>query len=668
MTTGLLMALWAAWVRAEPGFWPYTNPPVAKINKEYGVTLSPGLLDHLMRSAARFDSGAGSGAFVTVDGLFLTNWHLGKGFVRRMPGGERYMKEGYYAPTLGEEIRLPDQVPGGGVAIRIRTVEAIEDVTSKVLAGPSPEGREPIIAGLEKAATGPGRRGQVVKLHGGAVYQLYRYHIYDDIRLVFIPEQAIGGFRALSDDFQESAEREDQYPLDVCLFRVYENGRPAKLESYLRLALEPVKSGDLVFGSGDPGFTFRHNAVSSFLFERDVKHPLEADMLRRRQVRYQDIIESRPLTSTALKEGLENLTKLRRWSEYELNDLNNPDRLETARANEVLLRGSTQGQKSLGQIEAARATMRTLFLRYFLLVDSLGFDSDLMPLAVSMTRLEAERGTPAGEARLKRLEAFSTLLDPEVEQANLMAWMDMLLDRLGSEDPLVKAVLAGQPPRDRAREMAASSLLDPAKRKAMLSPGAVTVSSDSLLAVGRAINAEAAAVRDAYEAQEKIVSSAQDDLLRLRYELLGPANAWPEATNTTRFSYGTVSGPFQGGGHAPATTAFGDLYRYVDMIQRPDLVPRRWAEARGKLNLETQLGFAATIDSVGGNSGTPIVNRQGRLVGVLNSGNMSLYTASGIRDARHDRAGIVAVPALIEALRKIYGADALADELVKGHR
>jgi hypothetical protein len=655
-----ILALHATIAYSEEGFWSFTNPPTRAMKRQYGFAPSRLLLDHLMKSAARFDSGGNSGAFVSADGLWLTNNHIGAYFVAAVRDKWPQIEiEGFYAPTPEKELRLPDSF--GGIKIRIATVEAVEDVTRQIRAvGIDKNARKLIISKLEQAATDRNHRGQVTKLFGGARYQLQKLRIYSDIRLVFIPEQRIGSFDDNGDGL--SPDWPDSFNLDVSIFRVYDKGKPVRPKHFLAWSLMAPKAGDLVMAAGTPVATFRNRPVAHVAFERDVAKPLEADMQRRLQLALIDLAHGEKETGPRLARRIIRKDKDRRYAEYRLSEHQDSRLLGASSSVEQLVRGRFPPVKAAyDRLDLAVAELAQIYPRAFLLSRQPGFGSVLLDSASQLIRSKAI-GVPLDLGR----EDF----DPALERARLTAWLKMLADRLGYEDPVVQAVLDGRQPSERAAAIVRDTALgDPERRKALAKGRRPPASDDPALKLARAIDFDARRVGDRVDALMDIIGAAEDEIEQARYGALGD-NAAPEADNNLRFAYGTVAGYQELGRKIPYMSTFGQLYRYYDNQQRSDplTLPKRWIEGRQRLNSGMQLNFATTIDAVPGTSGTPIVNSKGQFVGVINSGNFGEAAASYFYNSDTGRSIGISATGIIEALRRLYGACNLADELIKGRR
>jgi hypothetical protein len=670
----LLFPFLAVSARAEEGFWPYTALPRKALQDTYGFSPSAAWLDHLMHSSARFDSGAGSGSLISADGLFLTNWHLGKGFVRHMKEGDRYMRDGYYAATQAQELKL--DATEIGFPISIRAVEAIEDVTAKVNAVAT-SAQAGVIKALEDSAHSDSTRGQVVSPHGGALYYLYRYKIYRDIRLVFIPEERIGMFDDPGDGL--SPEYPDMFNFDVCIFRIYENGRPIRPKHFLKWSTEPVGQDDLVIGSGDPGASWRYRTSARFAFDRDIAQPVTVDKERRLELAFSDLARNDGEAAKRLAKRIALQDETRRYAEFRLAELQDATLLAPSQKTEETIRSRLPATASAYErISKAETALAAIYEREYLFNDDLGFGSDLLVSTRRLVRLAAERDKPAGErlGPYRDTEAMQAkigreqTIDEGLERVRITAWLEMLVARLGYQDPLVRELLRNSSPPDRARDaVARTAVKDNAKRRLLAAGNEAATLDDPLLSMVRAIDTEARRLEPQSDALEAEIDAAQAEVDRARYTVFGAA-AYPDADNTIRITYGTVSSYTESGRMLAAWSTIGDLYHYIDHQRRRDplTLPKRWADSPGALDPGTILNFASTLDVVGGSSGTPVVNRKGEFVGVLGESNFGHAASNDFFNGATGRTIEIANVAIIEALRKIYGAENLAGELIHGHR
>ncbi len=666
---------------ADEGMWTFDNPPLQQLRERYGFTPTREWLDHIRLSSVRFSDG-GSGSFVSPNGLVLTNHHVALTQLQKISTPQKdYVREGFYARTPAEELKCPD--------LALDVLVEMQDVTARVHAavrpGMSPreafEARRAEIARIERESReATGLHSEVVTLYHGAEYWLYRYKRHTDVRLVFAPEQQIAFFGGDPDNFTYP-----RYCLDFALFRVYENGRPIRSEHYLKWNSRGAAEGELVFVSGHPGRTSRLLTVAQLETLRDVTYPRTIRTLRHRlQVlrQYAAQGEEPARRAAELIFSLENALKayVGEW-----NGLRDPALMARKQQEEQELRARLasrpEWQAEYGgaweEIAAAEARYReqAVPLLYRSLRRSF---SELVEHALTLVRYvvevkkpDAERLDGFHEAQLEdvRFRLLSPApIYPDLEEVLLAASLQESQQELGSNDPFIEAALGGRPPEVVARELVRGTrLVDPAFRKSLLEGGeeAVASSADPLIQWVRRVDPILRQMQRWFEENVASVRAAAGEKIgRARFAVFGKS-AYPDATFTLRLSYGTVRGyPMNGTQAPPKTTFYGLFDRAYGFDQKPPyhLPPRLWAR-KGRLDLATPLNFVSTCDVVGGNSGSPVINRQGELVGLIFDGNIESLVGNFVYIEETNRAVAVHSAAIIEALRKLYDAARLADEL-----
>jgi hypothetical protein len=677
---------------ADEGMWLFNAPPLKQLREKYQFEPTPQWLDHLQKASVRFNSG-GSGSFVSANGLVITNHHVGADSLQKF-GDEQhnYLRDGFYAKTQAEEKKCVD--------LELNVLMSIEDVTARVngavKAGTTSEqaanARKAVIAAIEKESKEKtGLRSDVVTLYQGGAYHLYRYKRYDDVRLVFAPEQQIAFYGGDPDNFEYP-----RYDLDVCIFRVYENGKAAKVDNFLEFNSRGPSDGELIFVSGSPGRTDRQLTLDELADTRDRYLPYALRMFNRREV----------LESAYSARSFENARKARddlfgdqnnrkRYDGY-LAGLLDPQIWSALRAREQKLRnpaaaGRDPKSKSTiaayDRIKRAQAEIAKNAPVYNYLEQerpsTIGyrqpraFVSNLFKYARLLLRAVDERAKPNGEripqfrdsARESlELELFST--EPIYDDYEILRLTDSLTDfasQFGADNPLVQKVLAGKSPHARAVELVSGTKLkDVAGRKDLYGKDAAALQGahDPMLDLARLVDAPARDARKIYDAQEEIKKQAYAEIARARFAIEG-TGTFPDATFTLRLSYGTVRGYEQDGQQVPAFTDFAGLYqRSAEHNNTPPFdLPRRWIDKKANLNLATHFNFVSDPDIIGGNSGSPVVNKAGEFVGIIFDGNIQSLVLDCIFTDKQARAVSVDSAAIIEALRKVYDAGALADEL-----
>jgi hypothetical protein len=676
---GLMLALATPLALADEGMWLYNNFPKDRVEKQYGFLPTQEWLDHLRLSSVRFNNG-GSGSFVSADGLAFTNHHIGADCIEKLgTSGADYMKTSFYAKTRADEAKCPD--------LELNVLVGIDDVTAKVKA-PAPATMSAAAAGqaqrsamsaIEKdCATSTGLRCDVVTLYSGEVYDLYKYKKYTDVRLVFAPEYDAAFFGGDPDNFTYP-----RYDLDITFFRVYENDKPVHLDNYLQWSKVGVKDGDLIFVSGHPGHTDRLDTVAQLQFLKSVDYPSRLASYKRRIDMLQKFsAESAENTRIAQEDifGLQNSQKAIN-GEYEgLQDMAVLAQMNTAeREREKAYMDKHAGEPNpWEEISNAMKVNREIYDPLTYIERMRGFSSHLTVYARTLVRLAEEKSKPNGD----RLREYRDSALPSVEQqlfstapiyknletATLALALTQMREALGPEDAAVKASLGGKSPEEAAKAVIAGTKLeDVALRKQLYEGGraAVDASTDPLILLMRKVDPEARAVRKRFDDEvDSVVRRDGASIARARFAQTGFTQP-PDATFTLRLSYGTVKAYEENGKKISYFTTFGGAFQHAEEHgnKPPFNLPASWVKMKSKLNLETPLNYVSTADIIGGNSGSPTVNRAGEAVGIIFDGNIQSLVLDFYYDEREARAVHVDSRGIIEALRKIYGADALANEL-----
>jgi hypothetical protein len=671
---------------AEEGLWLFNRPPRELLQKRYGFSIEQAWLERLQQASVRFNTG-GSGSFVSPTGLVLTNHHVGSDQLQKLSTPERdLLSQGYYARNREEELRCPD--------LELNVLMRIEDVTERVQQavrpGMKPEEanaarRKAILQIEQEAHQRTGLRCDVVTLYHGAEYHLYYYKRYTDVRLVFAPEKDIAFFGGDPDNFEYP-----RYCLDICLFRVYENEQPAKPPHFLRIEPRGCREGDLVFVSGHPGRTDRLNTVSHLEFLRDLQFPLALQVIFRREVILKAYSDRSLENLRRAEDELFAYQNSRKARLGILAGLQDPQILKEKLAQEEAVltqlrqRGLTQQaeayQQARRQISQVMQKSRELYRDYYLFERGVAFNSELFYIARTLVRLaeesekpNAERLREYGEAGLPSLlqQLFSPApIYDDLETLKLSDSLSMLVEWLGAEHEMVRLALQGQSPRRRAEELVRHTRCkDVAFRKQLQAGGrkAIEQSDDPMIRLARAVDPYARQIRKQWEEQvEEPLRQAYAVISQARFAAYG-SSVYPDATFTLRLSIGTVKGYTEAGQAIPWCTTLGGAFMHEETHQArpPFRLPRRWHERKDRLQQDTPFNFVCTNDIIGGNSGSPVVNRQGDLVGVIFDGNLqSLIWDIAYTD---DQARAIAVhsSAIVEALDKVYDARGLLGELLQ---
>ncbi|MBL8824686.1 MAG: S46 family peptidase [Planctomycetia bacterium] len=673
-------------LHSDEGMWLYNNPPLKVLKERYNFEPTKEWLDHLRMSSVRFNSG-GSGSFVSANGLVLTNHHVGADTLQKISTKEKdYLNIGYYAKTAAEEIPAKD--------LELNVLLSITDVTDKVNAAVK-EGMSAADAGLArrkamteieaKALEGKDDkkfRADVVTLYNGGAYHLYQFKKYTDVRLVFAPEKDIAFFGGDPDNFEYP-----RYDLDVCFFRAYEDGKPAQPEHYLKWSETGTKEGDLTFVSGHPGRTSRGLTMAHLEYIRDKLAPYQLNWLRRLEVMlktYSDRSKSNAQEAQDDLFGIQNSRKARLGG---LAGLQDPALMGRKAKEEADLRESVAKDPKLKDYQTAWAEVETTlkyareyFIDYNLWERGQAFNSHLFGKARTLLRAADERAKPDGErlrefrqSGLKSLEMdlFSEApIHENLEIVELADSLGMMVELAGVDHPLVKKILAGKSPRDRAAELVRGSKLNQVSERKKLYEGgkdAVAASSDPMIGVAKIVDEEARRIRKQFEENvEEPQRQAYAKIAKARFAVQG-TGVYPDATFTLRLSFGPIKGFEENGQQiAPYTTLGGAFERSkAQGGQDPFKLPDSWHKAKDKMKLDTPFNFVSTADIIGGNSGSPVVDRKGEFVGIIFDGNIQSLVLDYAYSDVIARAVSVDCRGIMESLKSVYGTTDLVNELLK---
>ena len=678
---GLVFCLLAA-ALADEGMWLFNSFPKEKVKAKYGFDVSQEWLDHVRLASVRFNNG-GSGSFVSSDGLTFTNHHVAAKCIEELSRtGKDYMQSGFYAHSQEEEARCPN--------LELNQLMGIEDVTAKVKEAVQPgmsvaqagQAERAAMSGIEKECNAStGFRCDVVTLYAGELYHLYKYKKYTDVRLVFAPEFDTAFFGGDPDNFTYP-----RYDLDISFFRVYEKDKPAHLDNYFRWSQTGIKDKDVVFVAGNPGRTDRLKTIAQLHFLRDVDYPARLDTYQRRIAALEEFSAASAENARLAEHDLfryQNSRKAVNGYEAALKDSKLMARKMAA--EQKARDEATSGRELKGQgtdpwtaIAHAEDTYRENYLLLSYIERLRGFDSQLAQFARDLVRGASQRPLPNGQ----RLREYRESALPSLEQnlfsnapiykaleiAKLTNSFQQMDEDLSSDTAEVMKVLNFRKPAEVAKELIEGTKLDDVEVRKQLWAGgeaAIEASKDPLIVAMREIEPDALEVRHRYEDQVESVEKREGaEIVRFRFPSSGFTEP-PDATFTLRLSYGQVKGYQEQGKAIPYFTTFAGAYTHaaVHRNKAPFKLPSSWVKAKPKVKLTTPLNFVSTADIIGGNSGSPTLDRQGDLVGIIFDGNLQSLRWEVDYEDQQARAISVDARGIQEALRNIYGATRLTDEL-----
>lgn len=669
---------------ADEGMWTMDALPLKQMAERYHFTPDKAWVERVTKASARLALGC-SASFVSADGLVMTNHHCANECLQQLSDKEHnYFQDGYAAKAVAEEQRCP--------AMELNQLDTITDVTERVqnaLKGKQGEAytkaRQAIESSIEKEFAGADAktwRCDIISLYHGGRVALYKYRRYQDVRLVMAPDQSAAFFGGDPDNFNFP-----RYDLDMAFLRVYENGKPAKVSAYLPFDGAGPKAGQLVFTSGNPGSTEREVPLAELEFSRNVTVPFVIDMYSALDgVLWQYSRESAAHHQEAqeLVFGIENSLKVYRGRVPVLADT----KLLAAKAkSEAELRAwinaEEERKKTYGDPWAknaqALAVKQRIFKPYVMLEAGMGVRGELFGYAKVLVRAASEQQKPDAErlsafhdARLPALEAelgSTAPIYPELETTQLAFSLTQLRQILGTDDAAVKLVLGKAAPDEVAEQLVkGTKLADPKVRLALFKGGAqaIAASQDPMIVLARKLEPQARALRKQMDDQVAAPTrQATEAMAKARFARNGMAS-YPDATFTQRLSFGQVKGWNENGTEVPPFTNFAGLYERATGSD-PFKLSQPWLAAKPRLNLKTPFDFVSTNDIIGGNSGSPVIDAQGHVVGLIFDGNIHSLGGDFYYDESTNRAVAVDSAAILEALKVVYKNQSLADELLKGH-
>lgn len=667
--------LLASNVAADEGMWLFNNLPKKQLKEKYGFDPTPEWSDHVMKACVRFNVG-GSASFVSSNGLVMTNHHVASDTLYKLSSKEaNYAKDGFLAKTMKDELKAPD--------LELNQLVKITDVTDKVNAAVKKDmssadaaaARRAIIAKIESGAKAEsGLRSDVVTLYGGGKYHLYQYKVYTDVRLVWAPEAAAAFFGGDADNFEYP-----RYCLDVTMFRVYEDGKPAKTPHFFKWSENGAAENELTFVAGNPGSTSRIFTYSALKYQRDHRLPFVLDFIRRREILLQQFgLESEEAKRRA-QDNLFGIQNARKAYLGKIQGLQDPGNMQAKWEAEQALIAKVKDDPKLASLAGAWETIEQIQQqRIQSMKKGISLRTRLFTIAQQIVQLAEENEKP-NEERLPayqdsaRASLEQQLYSPapvymDLEQALLGDLIGGMVEMRGGDDPLCKKLLDGLSPLDRAAAMIQSTKLNDVEyRKRLVQQGkAINMSEDGMIKLAQLVDAE---VRSAQQKADELGELEQQAYAKIAKALFATqgTSTYPDATFTLRLAYGPVKGYVENGKKVPAMTDFSGAFEHekVHGAKGDYKLPPTYHAAQDKLNAKTPVNFVNTTDIIGGNSGSPVINKNKEVVGLIFDGNIQSLTGDYFYSEKQARSVSVHSNFIRDAMKYIYGAERVANELGK---
>ncbi len=665
--------------------WTFEYPPIDYFQKTYNFNPAQVWFDHVRKSALRFANYC-SASFVSADGLVMTNDHCGRESVSEVTKeGEDLMKDGFYAATLADERPVPGLYVDQLVLIR----DITDEIQNAMDQGRTDEEKSTIedsvineIKSREKESTG--LRIQITPLYNGGKYSEYGYKRYDDVRLVFAPETELGFFGGDPDNFTYP-----RYDLDCTFFRVYDNdGNPLKTDDYFKWSDSGAAAGEPVFVVGNPGSTDRLNTMAQLEYARDVSYPQTLEMINNMVDMYTKMIGENPERKNELQNRLYMISNSQKAYKGMLEGLRNPVLMQKKRDFEKTFKAAVMANPDLkskygdlwDKIAGTRQKLRDVSNKLFALslnpltTSELFFAAgDVVDLANELKLPENQRDEGySGEALDSTIaDIIPDSINMETQHNLLKSQVKVLYEYLGEDNSMVQKMTGGRRGEEAVDYMLTNTVLtDSVKLMSLIAkgPDAILNSDDPFIYFivhtedARAdLRSEVSKVLD----KEGVYSQELGKALFAVYGTSIP----PDATFTLRISDGVVKGfPYNGTVAPPYTTFYGLYDRYYSFGKKdPWSLPQRWVNPPADFQLETPFNFVATNDIIGGNSGSPVINEKAEIVGLAFDGNIQSLPGNFIFTPEENRMVAVHSAGLLEAVKDMYKATRLSDELRNGH-
>jgi V8-like Glu-specific endopeptidase len=669
-----------ALAHADEGMWTFDNFPADKMTAQYGWSPDKAWLDHVRLSSIRLAQGC-SASLVSPNGLVMTNHHCARGCIGALSDAKHdYVAHGFTAALATDEKRCPE-IEANQLTEISDVTKTIQDATAGKSGQEFNEAERAAIAIVQKSCgTASDIRCQVVTLYNGGKYDLYKYKRYQDVRLVWAVEDSGANFGGDPDNFNFP-----RYAIDAAFVRIYDQGKPLASPNFLRFSKDGVKEGDVTFTSGNPGNTERQDTAAQLRFVRDQQQPFLLNLFSEMRGVLAELGTKGPeqlrfsLTDLFFTENSLKAVKGRQLALVEGAIIPDTAKADAALHDRIAADPNLSGTAGAWDaIAAATEHRKTLYQRYALLESLPPYVAgNTIHAAIALNRFAAESGKPDPQRlpdyqdstapTLKQVITADNPVYPELDRTMIAWWLTKVREDLGADDPDVHAILGRQSPEQIAAQIVDGTKLKGVQARAALLAGgasAINASNDPMLVFVRRLDGPARAVRSDYENNVKaIVTQNATAIARAKFALDGTKD-YPDATFSLRLSYGTVKSYEQAGKTIPPFTDFAGAFARATG-SAPFVLPPSWVKAASAMNQATHLDMATTNDIIGGNSGSPVVDRKGEAVGLIFDGNIQSLGGDFGYDGAQNRALAVDVTGIREGLAHIYHADRLVKELAQ---
>jgi hypothetical protein len=658
--------------------WTFDFPPMDYFAKTYSFTPSKEWFDKARLSALRLPNCTAS--FVSEDGLVMTNHHCARSALDSVNReGERLAEAGFYAATLNDERKASNIFIDQLIVMEDVTKEVQQAFDSGTTDNTKVANRMAKMQEIQKRYTAKYKTSapqdsmvfSVVSFYNGGRYSLYGYKRYTDVRLVYAPEDVMAFFGGDPDNFTYP-----RYDFDCAFFRVYDNGKPLKTANFFRFSQDGAQEGDAVFVIGNPGRTNRLKTVAQLEYLRDVVYPSSIETYEKVGKIYSSYIAMHPEAKLKYLNTIFGLENSRKAIRGYLNGLQDPVLMEKKKDFEKKFQKAMSDKPELtkkysdswSDIAQYQSELTSLYPK----IDALRFRGRNFPRYLSLTAdlVNVANQSKDSIADSTRIKFYPSHLTPEVEKRLLAFRLSVMERALAGKDEAFDKLMVGRTPEQAAEDLSTNSVIaSKEKTEALLArtPQLILKSNDPLIAFVVAEQMHIKKLQKKYDDINEKLQACEQMLGNAMYEVYG-TQIPPDATFTLRIADGIVKGYEYNGTIAPPITTFYGLYdRYYSFgMKDPWKLSERWVNPPATFKMNTPMNFVSTNDIIGGNSGSPVINKNLQIVGLIFDGNMESLPGDFIFDDTNNRSVAVYSLGLLEGLEQIYKAERIVKELRAG--